>query len=135
MRKFSDKKVKKSKSKDSDRTPSKFKAKFKSEDSDSAPSNFRDWHSSKPSGRRNSSKFRRKAEWPNNSSHRRRDGPVEMYKAICDNCGAKCEVPFKPTPGKPVLCSDCFRKKSNKKDDLTIVNGKLDKIMKALNIE
>lgn len=36
-------------------------------------------------------------------------GPVEMHKAICDNCGKECEVPFRPTQGKPVFCSNCFQ--------------------------
>jgi len=34
----------------------------------------------------------------------------EMHKATCSDCGAECEVPFKPTPGKPVRCQECFRK-------------------------
>ena len=38
-------------------------------------------------------------------------GPVEMHKAICDNCGKECEVPFRPTSGKPVYCSNCFENK------------------------
>ncbi len=33
-----------------------------------------------------------------------------MYKATCSDCGKECEVPFKPTQGKPVRCSDCFKK-------------------------
>src|SRR3990167_9932277 len=37
-------------------------------------------------------------------------GPVEMHQAICDNCGKSCEVPFRPTSGKPVFCSNCFEK-------------------------
>ncbi len=37
-------------------------------------------------------------------------GPREMFSATCDNCGKPCEVPFKPTNGKPVYCSDCFEK-------------------------
>lgn len=37
-------------------------------------------------------------------------GPVEMHQAVCDNCGKNCEVPFKPTSGKPIFCSDCFEK-------------------------
>ena len=42
---------------------------------------------------------------------RRRDsGRREMHKAICDNCGNDCEVPFKPTGDKPIYCSDCFEK-------------------------
>ncbi len=35
-------------------------------------------------------------------------GPVEMHKAICDKCRRECEVPFRPTQGKPVFCSNCF---------------------------
>ena len=34
----------------------------------------------------------------------------EMHKAVCSECGKECEVPFKPTEGKPVKCQDCFRK-------------------------
>ena len=34
----------------------------------------------------------------------------EMHKATCSDCGAECEVPFKPTEGKPVRCQECFRK-------------------------
>ena len=34
----------------------------------------------------------------------------EMHKATCSDCGKECEVPFKPTEGKPVRCQDCFRK-------------------------
>ena len=29
-------------------------------------------------------------------------GPREMHKATCSDCGAECEVPFKPTEGRPV---------------------------------
>ena len=35
-------------------------------------------------------------------------GPVVMTKAICDQCKKPCEVPFRPTAGKPVYCKDCF---------------------------
>ena len=34
----------------------------------------------------------------------------EMYDAVCADCGKKCEVPFKPTEGRPVYCRDCYRK-------------------------
>jgi len=34
----------------------------------------------------------------------------EVYKATCSDCGAECEVPFKPTEGRSVRCQDCFRK-------------------------
>jgi DNA-directed RNA polymerase len=36
--------------------------------------------------------------------------PREMHKAVCTECGQECEVPFKPTEGKPVRCSECFKK-------------------------
>lgn len=32
----------------------------------------------------------------------------QMHKAVCSNCGKECEVPFRPTGAKPVLCRDCF---------------------------
>jgi len=41
----------------------------------------------------------------------RRDfGPREMHKAVCSDCGEECEVPFKPTEGRPVYCRDCYQK-------------------------
>ena len=36
-------------------------------------------------------------------------GPREMFTATCSNCGREAQVPFRPTSGKPVYCSDCFR--------------------------
>ena len=36
-------------------------------------------------------------------------GPREMFEATCSSCGNVAQVPFKPTSGKPVYCSDCFR--------------------------
>lgn len=42
----------------------------------------------------------------------RRDfGPREMHKVVCSECDQECEVPFKPTEGKPVFCKECFRKR------------------------
>jgi len=63
-----------------------------------------------------------------------------MTKVICDECGSRCEVPFKPTSSKPIYCSDCFEKKGNgnsrsSNKDLEIINAKLDRIMKALKLE
>jgi CxxC-x17-CxxC domain-containing protein len=66
-----------------------------------------------------------------------------MFGAICDSCGKDCEVPFRPTSGKPVLCDNCF--KSDKRpsrdsngssggniQELANINAKLDYIVKAL---
>lgn len=69
-----------------------------------------------------------------------------MHQAICDQCGNECEVPFRPTKGKPVYCSDCFGNKDAKNKSyqaprdnnqqlgaqFDILNTKLDKILKAL---
>ncbi|HEY7599350.1 MAG TPA: zinc-ribbon domain containing protein [Candidatus Limnocylindrales bacterium] len=35
--------------------------------------------------------------------------PREMFEATCSNCGKTAQVPFRPTSGKPVYCSDCVR--------------------------
>ena len=35
-------------------------------------------------------------------------GPREMFSATCSSCGKEAQVPFRPTSGKPVYCSDCF---------------------------
>lgn len=40
----------------------------------------------------------------------------QMYQAICANCGKQCEVPFRPTGNKPVLCRECFQ--NNRSSDL-----------------
>jgi CxxC-x17-CxxC domain-containing protein len=34
--------------------------------------------------------------------------PRQMFTAVCDNCGKVATVPFQPTSGKPVYCSECF---------------------------
>ncbi|MBC8494923.1 hypothetical protein H8D36_02100 [archaeon] len=64
-----------------------------------------------------------------------------MTKVVCSSCGSNCEVPFKPTSNKPIFCSDCFRKEEKgsssktSSKDFDIINKKLDKIIKALEIE
>ena len=35
-------------------------------------------------------------------------GPREMFTATCSSCGREAQVPFRPTSGKPVYCTDCF---------------------------
>ncbi len=70
---------------------------------------------------------------------RSRDRDRKMYKAICDKCGKECQVPFQPTPGKPIYCDNCFERPSKgggagapKGDQLASINAKLDKIINAL---
>jgi CxxC-x17-CxxC domain-containing protein len=38
------------------------------------------------------------------------NGPRQMFPATCADCGKNTEVPFEPRNGKPVYCSDCFKK-------------------------
>lgn len=33
----------------------------------------------------------------------------EMFTTTCSECGTECQVPFRPTEGKPVFCRDCFQ--------------------------
>lgn len=40
-----------------------------------------------------------------------RDGDrPPLHDAICGDCGAECQVPFRPTGSRPVLCRNCFKK-------------------------
>lgn len=74
----------------------------------------------------------------------------KMFPATCAECGDACEVPFKPSAGKSVLCSTCFSKADTRSDDrkedrrnsapkapsneqFEMLNAKLDQILKALN--
>ena len=95
-------------------------------------------------GRRDSGRFEDR-----DSRGGRRDGP-EMFDATCDKCGKNCEVPFRPTSGKPVYCSACFKNNDShisrekferaprseiSSSGLQEINLKLDKILKALKID
>ncbi len=83
-------------------------------------------------------------------------GDRPMFTAICSNCGKECQVPFRPTNGKPVYCSDCFEKMGNGRDSgrpersdfrpqapvqnqnntqLDALNAKLDKIISLLEVK
>ncbi len=72
-----------------------------------------------------------------------RDRPQrrEMFDVTCTKCGKDCQVPFKPTGSKPVLCSDCFSESGNSRSSgsnsdssssLNQINAKLDKILQVL---
>jgi CxxC-x17-CxxC domain-containing protein len=38
----------------------------------------------------------------------------QMFDVTCSACGVQTQVPFKPTPEKPVYCRDCFQKTRRK---------------------
>ena len=73
--------------------------------------------------------------------------PVEMHEATCAKCGKQCEVPFRPTGDRPVLCSNCFRSDRDSgsrdrntssgsggisKEQFNELNTKLNKILNIL---
>ena len=89
----------------------------------------------------------------------RDSGRREMHKAVCDECGESCEVPFRPTRGKPIYCSNCLEKKDDgssrrpsrrsfggpdfgKRDNtnkqlleqVSSLNAKLDRILKVIEL-
>lgn len=39
-----------------------------------------------------------------------------LFSADCSNCGTYCEVPFRPTQGRPVFCRDCFKTQDQGQD-------------------
>lgn len=84
-----------------------------------------------------------------------RDFEKRMFSATCAECGDRCEVPFRPTGEKPVLCNNCFRggddrgnrrerrfdrprhdertsRDNRSNDQLEQINAKLDIIMKEI---
>ena len=69
-------------------------------------------------------------------------------EVTCDKCGKMCDVPFKPTTGKPIYCRECFgsagsdsSESNSAKLDSSLMtpeqfsefNSKLDKILEILN--
>ena len=51
--------------------------------------------------------FKRKDSGRREFRSRDRERP-QMYEAVCNDCGKRCEVPFRPTGDKPIYCSQCF---------------------------
>ncbi len=69
--------------------------------------------------------------------------PKPMFTAVCDRCEEKCQVPFRPLPGKPVYCPSCLghgtqptkKEVAQMQEQFRVVNEKLDAILKALNAQ
>jgi len=55
----------------------------------------------------------RKAQGGFGGGSRGGGGAREMFTATCSACGKSCQVPFQPSGGKPVYCSDCFQGQRN----------------------
>lgn len=61
-----------------------------------------------------------------------------LHTAVCSKCSKECQVPFKPMPGKPVFCNDCFEKPGQKETgellrQVEALHAKVDKLMKMLS--
>jgi len=41
--------------------------------------------------------------------NRDQGGEREMFQTTCSGCGNTCEVPFRPSGGRPVFCNSCFK--------------------------
>ncbi|MGI6485465.1 MAG: zinc-binding protein [Thermoanaerobacterales bacterium] len=41
----------------------------------------------------------------------------QMYDAVCADCGALTQVPFKPRNDRPVYCSTCYQNHRTAQDD------------------
>ena len=52
----------------------------------------------------------RKAQRPGTGFSGAGSATRQMFRAVCAECGKETEVPFEPRSGKPVYCSDCYRK-------------------------
>ncbi len=69
-------------------------------------------------------------------------GEKRMFEAICAKCGKRCEVPFRPTGEKPTYCRECFGKPEDRsvrggdmhRAQFDLLNAKLDRILKAMNL-
>lgn len=100
---------------------------------------------------KNGSSQDRRSESRDWNSERSNSQNREMFEAVCDNCGKNCKIPFRPTNGRPVYCSDCFEKGNNEprnnnnrdnrgsrdsqpqyKDQFQELSTKLDKILALL---
>ena len=84
---------------------------------------------------------------PNRFSNDRHERPSfgdkPRYDAVCDKCGASCQLPFRPREGKPVFCRNCFGKSDNSARDnrdngnvaeqIKMLNSKIDKLIRILS--
>lgn len=72
---------------------------------------------------------------------RPRFGDKQMFDATCSKCGARCQVPFRPTPGKQVFCNNCFDKGgvsparggADYSAQFKMLNEKMDKLIRLLS--
>ena len=54
----------------------------------------------------------RSSSYSNKSFDDRKSNKMQ-FKAVCSECGQTCGVPFKPSGGRPIFCSECFAKQQD----------------------
>lgn len=67
-------------------------------------------------------------------------GEKKLFQVDCDACGQSCEVPFKPSGNREVLCRSCFGKDGSSDRgnggevmaEIKAMNIKLDTILRTL---
>ena len=42
--------------------------------------------------------------------------PRQIHRASCSGCGQSAEVPFMPRGDRPVFCSDCYRRETERQE-------------------
>lgn len=87
---------------------------------------FRSDNKNRFQGRFNDNRSRGRFEERDNfrarSPRRFEKRPSEMHDVVCDKCGKQCQVPFRPSGDKPVLCSECFNKNKNSANNFSSRN-------------
>ncbi len=67
------------------------------------------YRASSSDGPRGGKKFGKENFWERGSGGRSA-AATTLFKATCGECRKPCEVPFKPTGSRPVLCGECFKR-------------------------
>lgn len=91
--------------------------------------------SQKPAEEKHFSKPFQRFDRPRHNDNRGdRDGGFRersFTRVVCADCNKECEVPFKPSPGRPVYCKECFAKRKEdrgqRQDQIFIPEHRSDK--------
>jgi len=84
---------------------------YQSRGFENQPVRCRDCRNRRKSERGQSGSSSYSTDYSNGGGHSSNRGLREMFPAVCDECGKQTQVPFQPTSGKPVYCSDCFERR------------------------
>ncbi len=54
------------------------------------------------------SRFRDRNQQGGGGRQSSRSSSRQRYQIVCSNCGKNDSIPFRPSPGRPVFCHDCY---------------------------